>query len=318
MLPTLSPQDFVAKWRKAALKEKSAAHQHFMDLCHLVGHPAPADVDSVGDNFVFEARAAKTGGGEGWADVWKKGYFAWEYKGKHANLAKAYQQLLQYRESLERPPLLVVCDIDTLEIHPDFTNTVNRVVRLTLDDLLDPLKLAQLRDVFFDPAAFRAPQTTAQVTQEAAAQFARLADLLRKYGAEPQAAAHFLIRLLFCLFAEDVGLLPDGLFSRLVSQTKQNAANSAASLRQLFAAMNTGGMFGADPIPCFDGRLFDDDCALELDSDGLDTLARVSALDWSSIEPSIFGALFERSHCIPRTGYGAMTEYRLRTSDMRR
>ena len=49
-----------------------------------------------------------TGGKRGWADVWNKSYFAWEYKGSHAYLDKAYQQLQQYRESLESPPLLMV------------------------------------------------------------------------------------------------------------------------------------------------------------------------------------------------------------------
>jgi hypothetical protein len=58
--------------------------------------------------------------------VWKKGHFAWEYKGPKANLEKAYQQLQQYRESLENPPLLVVSDLQTIEVHTTFTNSVKR------------------------------------------------------------------------------------------------------------------------------------------------------------------------------------------------
>ena len=64
-----------------------------------------------------------TGGGAGWADVWFRGHFAWEYKGQHADLKKAYGQLQQYREALENPPLLVVCDLDRFEIHTNFTGT---------------------------------------------------------------------------------------------------------------------------------------------------------------------------------------------------
>ena len=295
MLPTLSPQEFVAKWRKATLKESAAAQEHFIDLCHLVGHPTPAEADPTGQAFTFEAGASKQRGGQGWADVWKKGYFAWEYKGKHKNLDQAYQQLLQYREALLNPPLLVVSDIDQIVVHTNFTNTVKRVVRIGLDDLLRPEGLAQLRAVFLSPETFRVPQTPERVTQEAAREFARLADLLRKYGEDPQRAAHFLIRLLFCLFAEDTGLLPDGLFTRLIEQTHKRPASFTQQLRQLFQAMASGGWFGADEIAHFDGRLFGDDTVLELDSDGLDILARVSTLDWSSIEPSIFGTLFERS-----------------------
>ncbi len=296
MLPTLSPQEFVEKWRKATLKESSAAQEHFIDLCRLVGHPTPAEADPTGQSFTFEAGAAKQRGGQGWADVWKKGAFAWEYKGKHKDLDRAYQQLLQYRESLLNPPLLIVSDIDQIVVHTNFTNTVKRVVQIGLDDLLEPEGLAQLRAVFFEQTFFRAPQTPEQVTQEAATEFARLADLLRKYGEDPQRAARFLIQLLFCLFAEDIiGLLPPDLFTRLVQQTQRNSAAFAGQLRQLFQAMASGGWFGADQIPNFDGRLFEDAEVLELDSDGLDILARVSTLDWASIEPSIFGALFERS-----------------------
>jgi hypothetical protein len=123
---TLTPQAFVDKWRHATLKERSACQEHFIDLCRLVGHPTPAEVDPTGENFAFEYGAAKTGGGQGFADVFKRGYFALEYNGKHADLDKACQQLLQYREALQKPPLLVVCDIDRIVIHTNFTNTSKR------------------------------------------------------------------------------------------------------------------------------------------------------------------------------------------------
>ena len=290
-----SPQDFVAKWSKAELKERSASQEHFIDLCRLIGHPTPAEADPSGRYFTFEAGASKQRGGQGWADVWKKGFFAWEYKGKHKDLDAAYQQLLQYRESLLNPPLLIVSDMEDIIIHTNFTNTVKRVTRIVLDDLLDPQELDQLRAVFTDPAAFRAQKTTEEVTEEAAGEFAKLADLLRRYGAEPGEAAHFLIRLLFCLFAEDTGLLPKDLFTRLIQSTRKQSAAFAGQLGQLFRAMSSGGWFGTDEIAHFDGRLFDDDSVLPLDSESLDILSKVSTLDWSHIEPSIFGTLFERS-----------------------
>jgi hypothetical protein len=295
MPPTLLPQEFVAKWRSSTLKERSAAQEHFIDLCRLVGHPTPAEADPEGTTFTFEAGASTQRGGRGWADVWKRGFFAWEYKGKHANLDAAYGQLLQYRESLLNPLLLIVSDIDQIVVHTNFTNTVKQVFRITLDDLLRPEGLRQLQSIFFNPEAFRAPQTTEQVTLAAAREFARLADLLRKWQEDAHQTAHFLIRLLFCLFAEDIGLLPQKLFSRLLERTRARPHVFAQQLQQLFAAMATGGWFGAEEIAYFNGRLFDDDSVLELDSDGLEILHRVCALDWSSIEPSIFGTLFERS-----------------------
>ena len=131
-LQRMSPKDFVDKWRHATLKERSACQEHFIDLCRMVGHSTPAEADPKGEWFTFEAGAAKTSGGQGWADVWKKRYFAWEYKGKHADLDKAYQQLLQYHEALESPPLLVVSDIDRIRVHTKFVNTPKRVYEITL------------------------------------------------------------------------------------------------------------------------------------------------------------------------------------------
>ena len=293
--PTLTPQEFVAKWRQTTLKEKASAQEHFIDLCHLIGHPTPADADPLGESFTFEAGADKTHGGQGFADVWKRYYFAWEYKGKHANLDKAYQQLLQYREALLNPPLLIVCDIDHILVHTNFTNTVKQVYTLTLEDLLTADGMSRLRAIFHNPSFFKAHQTVAQVTEQAAREFARLADQLRAWGNEPQAIAHFLIRLLFCLFAEDTGLLPNSVFTTLIQTTRTKPAAFVNQTQQLFNAMSTGGWFGVEEIPFFDGGLFDNASVLELDSDGLAILMRVSGMNWANMEPSILGTLFERS-----------------------
>ena len=295
MAASLSPQEFVQTWRHVALTERSASQSHFNDLCRLVGHPTPVEMDPTGDSFTFEAGAAKHRGGDGWADVWKRGFFAWEYKGHRRNLDAAYDQLLQYRDSLMNPPLLVVSDMDIIRIHTNFTNTVKRVVELTLDDLLTPQGLAHLRAVFHEPERFRASQTTAQVTEEAAVRFAELANLLRRYGEDPQAVAQYLIRLLFCLFGEDIDLLPERLFSRLVRQNVRRPDVFQRRLASLFEQMSVGGFFGVSEIPHVDGHLFDDAQPLYLDSDGMAILAEACALDWGNIEPSVLGTLFERS-----------------------
>ncbi|MBP1468962.1 class I SAM-dependent DNA methyltransferase, partial [Candidatus Chloroploca sp. M-50] len=185
--------------------------------------------------------------------------------------------------------------IQTIVIHTNFVNTVKQTHTLALADLETPEGLQMLRNVFFHPYALEPSLTIQQVTEAAAAEFARLADLLRRYGEQPQAIAHYLIRLLFCLFAEDVGLLPAGIFTRIIHATRHKAPAFTAQIKALFGAMATGGYFGTDEIKNFNGGLFEDDTALPLDSDGLHILERVSALDWSAIEPSIFGTLFERS-----------------------
>jgi len=237
-------------------------------------------------------------------DVWMRGYFAWEYKGKHKNLEAAYLQLLQYREDLENPPLLIVGDLDRFEVYTNYTNTLKQIYKFTLADLISNQPTATcklppvevLRSIFTDPPRLKPGQTTAQVTEAAAAQFSRLAESLRSRGVPSERAAHFLMRLLFCLFSEDIGLLPDRLFTRLVESNRQRPAEFMKKLRQLFSAMaGAHGAFGEHDIAYFDGGLFSDDEAYDLTTDDLVVLALATALDWSSIEPAIFGTLFERS-----------------------
>ena len=107
----MTPSEFIAKWQASELKERSAAQEHFIDLCRLLGEPTPAEADPTGERYCFERGARKDSGGDGWADVWKRGCFAWEYKGKHANLNKAFNQLRQYALALQNPPLLIVSDM---------------------------------------------------------------------------------------------------------------------------------------------------------------------------------------------------------------
>src|ERR1019366_4471396 len=189
------------------------------------------------------------------------------------------------------------------EVHTNFTGTVKQVYRFSIDGLLKNEATADcglppievLQALFTDPNRLRPDRSTADVTERAAAEFAALADSLRKRGNDPQRAAHFLMRLLFCLFAEDIGLLPPKLFSLLLRRTRGRPADFKTRLAALFEVIATGGAFGADDIAHFDGNLFTDAEVFDLSTEDLETLLRVSALDWSSIEPAIFGTLFERS-----------------------
>ena len=112
----MTPGEFIAKWRASELKERSVAQEHFIDLCRLLGEPTPAEADSTGGRYCFERGARKDTGGDGWADVWKRHCFAWEYKGRHADLDVAFNQLRQYALALENPPLLIVSDMSRFRI----------------------------------------------------------------------------------------------------------------------------------------------------------------------------------------------------------
>ncbi len=290
----MTPQEFIAKWRPVELKERSAAQSHFIDLCRLLGLDDPVKADPKGEWFTFEKGISKTVGGDGWADVWRKGCFGWEYKRKKRNLDAAFGQLLQYAIALENPPLLIVSDTDRIRIHTNWTNTVQRVHELTLDDLSDAANRDLLHAAFTDPERLRPSQTRQGLTEKAAATFAALALRLRARGHDPETVAHFVNRLVFCMFAEDVGLLPNNMFARMIAAARSQPDTFQAHAATLFAAMRSGGMVGFERVEWFNGGLFDSDVALPLDSQDLDDLTRAAALDWSEIDPSILGTLFER------------------------
>lgn len=290
----MTPQDFITKWRNTELKERSASQSHFNDLCRLLELDDPTTADGKGEWFTFEKGASKTSGGEGWADVWRKDCFAWEYKGKRANLDKAFDQLLQYAIALENPPLLIVSDMDVIRIHTNWTNTVQQVHTLTLDDLKDAANRDKLRNAFLNPETFKPTKTRQLVTEQAAQNFANLAQRLRERGHDPQEVAHFVNRLVFCMFAEDVELLPNKMFERMIKAARPDPASFAIHAKALFSAMKDGGLVGFEKVDWFNGGLFDNDDVLPLEWEDLDDLIRAAHLDWSDIDPSILGTLFER------------------------
>jgi len=285
---------FIEKWRKSELKERSASQSHFNDLCALLGEQSPTDVDQSGEWFCFEKGAKKTGGGDGWADVWKRGCFGWEYKGPNKDLDKAYAQLQRYAVALENPPLLVVSDTRDIIIHTNFTNAIYETHTILLEEIGTPENLQKLKWLFTDPERLRPGQTRDAVTEGVAKAFAGIAQRLRDVGHDPHTVAHFVNRLLFCMFAEDIELLPDKLFTRMLESCEHTPERFAPMAKGLFSAMKSGGFFGADEIAWFNGGLFDDDEALPLDAEGVKQTLQAARMDWSSIEPSIFGTMFER------------------------
>jgi hypothetical protein len=121
----ITAEQFVAKWKAADLKEHAAAQSHFNDLCELLGEEKPTDADPKGEWYCFERGATKTTGGEGWADVWKRGCFGWEYKSRGRSLDEAIDQLKRYALALENPPLLIACNLDCFRIVTNWTNAVS-------------------------------------------------------------------------------------------------------------------------------------------------------------------------------------------------
>ncbi len=288
---------FLAKWQTGGsadgLSERAGAQAHFLDLCDLLGVDKPADPD----NYCFERGAQRTGAAHGWADVWKRGHFAWEYKAPGGDLGKALKQLMTYALALDNPPLLVVSDRRLIHIHTHFTGTPSEVHTIRIEDTGTPENLEKLRWLFESPDRFRPNRDNRQITEEAARVFAELAQALRQRHTAPadgQRVAHFLTQCLFCLFAEDADLLPRGLFQRLLDKSQTDPARLTGRLRDLFTAMQRGGEFALEDIAYFNGGLFETIDPLPLTDGEAQTLLAAARLNWNAIDPAIFGTLFER------------------------
>ena len=317
--------EFKQKWARYQGKESAAYQEHFIDICRLLGQPTPVEADPSGnDFFCFQKRVVK--GAEllnlehpdcgdpterGFADVWRKDCFGWEYKGRKKSLEIACQQLQRYREALYNPPLLIVCDFDRYIIKTNFNGTVPDTHEFTNDHIDRPENLRILRAAFENPEFLKPQRTTAQVTQELAEDFGKVARSLdQRESAEVADAstraevnvaqrkslriARFLNRLIFCFFAEDAGLLPKKLFSELARTALDDPHHLSRALESLFRTMATGGLFGHYKIRHFNGHLFEDSTVFDLNNDERRILAEASEADWQYVEPSIMGTLFAR------------------------
>src|SRR5437870_5524708 len=326
----MTPAEFKRKWARYSGKETAAYQEHFNDLCALLGHPSPATADPTGsESFCFQKRVVKdeelfavqdsgkiaeesNGYRErGFADVWKRGCFAWEYKGKKKNLDAAYQQLLRYRESLLNPPLLVVCDFDRYVIRTNFNGTVQETHEFKNENIDTPAVLHLLRAVFNNPEFLKPQRTTAEVTEKLAAQIGEVARSLQeresieladaKTRREHSVAqrknlriARFLNRIVFCFFAEDTGLLPKHVVTDIFKTAVGDPQHFAEVLEELFRRMAKGGTFGPHKIRHFNGHLFEEASVFELTEEEIGKLATAGEADWQFIQPSIMGNLFER------------------------
>ncbi len=290
----MTPHEFIRKWQDNQLTERASAQEHFIDLCRLFDHPTPAEADRTGESYAFEKGVAKTGGGDGFADVWKSGYFAWEYKKRKRNLDVALEQLTRYASALENPPLHVACDTEHFKIVTAWTNTIPTTITLSLEDLLDVEKRAIIHAVFHDPDRLKPQKTRASLTEEAAKRFTAIVERLQHRYMDRIEVAHFVNQLVFCFFAQHAKLLPEDYFTKLLRQASKRPDRARQMLDQLFVAMQTGGLHGIEDISRFNGGLFDDRRALELAHGEIDLLVALGSMRWDQIDPTIFGTLFER------------------------
>ena len=325
---TLGLAAFVARWQASSGAERANKDLFFSELCDALGvpRPDPTTGDAERDRYVFEKDAPTPHEGgrttTGKIDLYKEGCFLLEAKqGSEAGDQKigtakrgtgmwgfamqaAYGQACQYAQAFdEPPPFLVVCDIGyCFDLYATFDGSWNfrhfpdaKRHRIYLADL--PAHADTLRTIFTDPHRLDPTRNAAKVTREIAAHLAELARGLEADGYSGERIATFLMRCIFTMFAEDVGLLPEGLFVKALERewiaTPKRFPAEASSLWQ---TMNAGGaIFGVGKILQFNGGLFANPEALSLSKRQLQLLHEAAKADWVDVEPAIFGTLLERA-----------------------
>ncbi len=289
----MRPEEFVAKWRDIDFGEKQASQEMFLDICALVDHPTPV---AYGNSEVFTFEKWVPGG---FADAYLEEHFGWEFKGSDDQLDAALNQLLRYQVHLKTPPLLIVSSFRTIRIRTNFPGMETALHEIPVAALDRKENLDKLRHAFHAPAEFRTNRTVEKATEETARLFYGIVEDMerrlddRKNG--PEKLARYLNQIVFCLYAEDAGLLPDGLFTGIVREHNHAPATFDRAVRNLFEQMAEGGLFGADEVARFNGDLFATVDTVELSGAALLLLYQAAQKDWRNIEPSIFGTLFERA-----------------------
>ncbi len=315
---------FIQRWQGKNGSEKANYQLFLTELCELlaVDKPEPAQADNKHNAYVFERRVdmleSLGKASTGFIDLYKRDSFVLEAKstgkkigsgGLDMALERAYNQAKAYITNLpsfeKKPPFLIVTDVGhVLQVYSEFTCSGSTYTafpdqnsyRIKLDDLHKPEALERLRAIWLDPHSLDPSKKAALVTREIATHLAGLAKSLeQQHSAE--LVATFLMRCLFTMFAEDVGLLPEKIFTQLLEKLKDKPESCAPALKNLWTLMDKGGFEGVsmEQIHRFNGGLFAQADALPLDKAQIELLLKASMADWRFVEPAIFGTLLERA-----------------------
>ncbi len=205
------------------------------------------------------------------------------------------------------PPFILTCDVGhCFELYADFTGTGRaygqfpdrKGYRIYLEDLRKEEVRGLLKTIWTDPHSLDPTKQSARVTREIAARLAAVSKRLEDNGANAEHVAHFLMRCLFTMFAEDTDLLPRGSFRQLLEKSVADPRHFPHRLKQLWKDMNTGAEFSAvidARVRHFNGGLFRDTIVFELGQEEIGELLAAASADWTQVDPAIFGTLLEQA-----------------------
>ena len=320
---------FIKKWENTQGQGAELADfQSFArDLCDALNlpHPDPKSDANKDNSYIFERPVdsfdadGQLKQGKNRIDLYKRDSFVMEGKqtgkkigthGWNTAMKKAYRQAENYVRTLPteegRPPFIVVIDVGrSIQLYSEFSctgglyqhypNTGNFTI--TLDDISKVDIQERLQTLWLKPSALDESKYAAEVTRGVSTTLAELAKSLELAGFEVGRTAHFIKRCLFTMFSEDVELIPEGSFTKLLGELKQTPEHFVDSMTSLWSTMNTGGFEGQlrTKLRRFNGGLFAGIDPIPLNASQIQLLMTAAEADWRYVEPAIFGTLLERA-----------------------
>lgn len=297
------------RWAQAKPAERSNAQLYLAELADALGVERPRP-SGAGYEFEHPVRVVTRDGTETvkFADLFKDSCFILEAKDEEESastdilLRRAFGQAVEYAAFVPggSPPYLLVLDVaKTLIVWDRWHGTYGgfqagqRIDLPTLAERPDDIDL--LCDIWERPTDRDPRARAAAVTKEIAVHLAELATALESRGHDHETVARFLIRTVFTLFAEDVGLLESRPFQALVELSLESPDEFEEGAGELWRAMDTGGRFGVHRLLKYNGHFFRDRTAVPLTREDLAVLMEAARADWADVEPAIFGTLFTRA-----------------------
>ena len=246
----------------------------------------------------FEEPVKKLGDKRGRIDLFWKGTLLVEHKSKGKDLDKAYTQALDYFPGLkeaELPKYILISDFDIFKLY-DLEE--DKTYEFTLNELYKNVNL------FGFIAGYTKHKVVAEdpINIEAALLMGKLHDELKQTGYDGHALEHFLVRLLFLLFAEDTAIFDKRTFTEFIeNKTNEDGSDIGSRFTELFQVLNTSfekRLKNLDEslasFPYVNGKLFAEFLPIpSFDSKMRNALLECCNLDWSRISPAIFGSLFQ-------------------------
>jgi hypothetical protein len=272
------------------------------------------------DSFVLEAKQSRIKGGKkeiaGQDDLFAAETPADSRGRRGADRAwdvlmlNAKRQAEDYARALPTshgwPPFILVCDVGhCIEVYAGFSGQGKnytqfpdrQTFRVYLEDFRESEVRERLRKIWIEPQSLDPAQASAKVTRDIAKRLAQVSLALEKKKYPAQDVAMFLMRCLFTMFAEDVGLLPEKSFKEVLEECEKNPEAFTHDVGQLWEAMDLGTWAHVlkTKVKKFNGEFFKSRVALPLGREEIGELRQAATYNWNEVDPSIFGTLLEQA-----------------------